>query len=308
MLEFQAAPSFPESSASGRTPTVSIGMPVYNGAEYIRETLDALLAQTFTDFELIISDNASTDETAEICREYAERDLRIVYIRQEGNIGARANFQLVLDKARGAYFMWAAADDRLGTSRTLSDLVKSLDDGFELAFPDVDLLDETKGTTERGLFSSIYREKKHDGVTALVLKYPSYMIYGLFVTACLRRFCIYLDQNSDLPSFSEGVFVHAVSERLKCAFVKKALLIYRRHTANASTTVIPPVLFKSFLKYSYRVFSFYEKSSYSAFDKFRYLAVLGLVHSKYALLLLLSTLKFYLSGLLSRFGLQLDRN
>ena len=54
-----------------RNPQVSIGMPVYNGDQYIREALDSLLAQTFTDFELIISDNASTDRTSEICREYA---------------------------------------------------------------------------------------------------------------------------------------------------------------------------------------------------------------------------------------------
>jgi glycosyltransferase involved in cell wall biosynthesis len=98
-------------SSLGNTPTVSIGMPVYNGEKFIREALDSLLVQTFTDFELIISDNASTDATELICREYAARDLRIYYVRHEVNRGAPANFQFVLDKARGKYFMWAAADD-----------------------------------------------------------------------------------------------------------------------------------------------------------------------------------------------------
>ena len=91
---------------------VSIGMPVYNGERFIREALDSLLAQTFTDFELIISDNASTDGTEAICREYAARDPRIRYVRQSENRGAAANFQFVLNEAVGEYFMWAAHDDQ----------------------------------------------------------------------------------------------------------------------------------------------------------------------------------------------------
>ncbi|MDP3465953.1 MAG: glycosyltransferase family 2 protein [Sulfuricurvum sp.] len=93
-------------------PSVSIGMPVYNGETFIREALDSLLSQTFTDFELIISDNGSTDRTEAICREYAAKDERIRYIRQPENRGAIGNFQFVLDEAAGEYFMWAAADDK----------------------------------------------------------------------------------------------------------------------------------------------------------------------------------------------------
>jgi len=93
------------------TTKVSIGMPVYNGVSFIREALDSLLGQTFQDFELIISDNASTDGTAEICQEYAKEDSRIIYTRQTTNIGAASNFDFVLDQAAGEYFMWAAHDD-----------------------------------------------------------------------------------------------------------------------------------------------------------------------------------------------------
>src|SRR5450759_757223 len=95
---------------SATAPTVSIGMPVYNGEKYISEALDALLAQTFTNFELLISDNASTDGTTAICRHYADRDSRIHYVRQSENRGGVANFKFVLDEARGEYFMWAACD------------------------------------------------------------------------------------------------------------------------------------------------------------------------------------------------------
>jgi len=96
---------------TSKVPQVSIGLPVYNGAKFIQEALDSLLAQSFTNFELIISDNASTDESEAICQKYVARDLRIRYVRQTENLGAIANFKFVLDEAVGEYFMWAAADD-----------------------------------------------------------------------------------------------------------------------------------------------------------------------------------------------------
>lgn len=93
-------------------PRVSIGLPVYNGELTLRSALDSLTGQTFTDIEIIISDNASTDSTETICREYQAHDSRIRYIRQSYNIGPVANFELVLRSAQAPYFMWAAADDQ----------------------------------------------------------------------------------------------------------------------------------------------------------------------------------------------------
>lgn len=93
------------------TPQISIGLPVFNGEGSLNLVLDSLLAQTVGDFELIISDNASTDQTESICRAYAEKDTRIRYIRQVVNLGAEANFLFVLERSVGKYFMWAAADD-----------------------------------------------------------------------------------------------------------------------------------------------------------------------------------------------------
>jgi len=98
-------------AANIHIPRVSIGMPVYNGEKFICKALDSLLSQTFSDFELIISDNASTDNTEALCLEYAACDSRIRYVRQEENQGPLANFQYVLDEAVGEYFMWAACDD-----------------------------------------------------------------------------------------------------------------------------------------------------------------------------------------------------
>lgn len=92
-------------------PKVSIGVPVYNGGATLESMLDALLLQTFQDFEIIISDNASTDETGSICARYVAQDARVRYVRQTNNIGAGPNFKYVLEQARGRYFMWSASDD-----------------------------------------------------------------------------------------------------------------------------------------------------------------------------------------------------
>ena len=92
-------------------PRLSIGLPVYNGEKYLAESLDALLGQSYEDFELIISDNASTDGTAGICRRYMKQDSRIRYIYQPRNIGAAPNHNFVVGQARGELFKWASHDD-----------------------------------------------------------------------------------------------------------------------------------------------------------------------------------------------------
>jgi glycosyltransferase involved in cell wall biosynthesis len=90
---------------------VSIGLPVFNGENYLAEAIESLLDQSFQDFELIIADNASTDATASICTEYAQRDRRVRYVRNAENIGAAPNYNKVFALARGVYFKWAAHDD-----------------------------------------------------------------------------------------------------------------------------------------------------------------------------------------------------
>ncbi len=92
-------------------PRLSIGLPVYNGEDFLAETLDSLLGQTFEDYELIISDNASTDGTADICRRYAARDSRIRYIRQPRNLGCAPNHNVLVQQARGELFKWVFHDD-----------------------------------------------------------------------------------------------------------------------------------------------------------------------------------------------------
>lgn len=93
------------------SPRVTIGLPVYNGATTMGFTIDSLLAQTFTDFELLISDNASTDGTRGIAEAYARRDPRVRYVRQSINLGGNGNYSFVAHEARGEYLKWCSSSD-----------------------------------------------------------------------------------------------------------------------------------------------------------------------------------------------------
>jgi glycosyltransferase involved in cell wall biosynthesis len=90
---------------------VTVGIPVYNGEEFVEQAIRSVLAQTYQDFELIIRDNASTDGTEEICRSLARRDGRIRYVRNPANLGAAPNFNAIVSDAGGEYFKWLAHDD-----------------------------------------------------------------------------------------------------------------------------------------------------------------------------------------------------
>jgi glycosyltransferase involved in cell wall biosynthesis len=92
---------------------ITIGMPVYNGAQYLSAAIESILAQSYGDFDLLISDNASTDGTEEICRTYGKNDQRFRYIRQPQNVGAAANHNLLVSMTDSLYFKWAAHDDLL---------------------------------------------------------------------------------------------------------------------------------------------------------------------------------------------------
>jgi glycosyltransferase involved in cell wall biosynthesis len=112
---------------AGSVPRVSIGMPVYNGGATIEEAVSSLLAQTFAEFELLISDNASRDETQSICEGFAAKDDRVRYVRHAENRGVMANFEFVLSGTTALYYMWAAADD-IWAPEYLETVVRLLDE------------------------------------------------------------------------------------------------------------------------------------------------------------------------------------
>ncbi|MGY5151485.1 MAG: glycosyltransferase family 2 protein [Candidatus Nitrosopumilus sp. bin_6a] len=93
--------------------TITIGIPVYNGTKFLSEKISSIINQDFSDFELVISDNGSTDSTREICEKFASKDERIRFFSHEKNMGPNWNFNFILEKARGRYFMWTSVDDKI---------------------------------------------------------------------------------------------------------------------------------------------------------------------------------------------------
>ena len=129
-------------------PRLTIGLPVYNGEQFLGEALDALLGQTYEDFELIVADNASTDGTADIGRRYAQADSRVRYIRHERNIGLVANHVFVVDEARCELFKCAAHDDLYGRD-LMARCVEALDENPDavLAHSWSAVIDESRNVT-----------------------------------------------------------------------------------------------------------------------------------------------------------------
>ncbi len=155
-------------------------MPVYNGAKYLKPAIESVLNQTRSDFILHISDNASTDETREICQTYQATDTRIKYFRQEENVGPLANFSWLLDQAQTPYFMWLAHDDRI-ESTFLEQAVSALDQNLNavLVFSDYSIrnlesLEETLVSVTPAVDESAFVRC----VKQLVRPCPS-MIYGV---------------------------------------------------------------------------------------------------------------------------------
>jgi glycosyltransferase involved in cell wall biosynthesis len=218
-------------------PLASIGMPVYNGEKFIRCALDALLAQDYENFELVISDNASTDSTWDICQEYAARDPRVRLHANERNLGMWANFQTVLDLARGPYFMWAASDDCWHPS-FLSTLVDELEGHQEAgaAMSAVEVVDE------EGLPVNSIRFTGKDSpnlkshyrmfwavVSPAKKKYNLYMC-GLFRTELARRAFRVLPHATNI----DRIFVGLLSLATRLRYADQPMYTRRVHGASAT--------------------------------------------------------------------------
>lgn len=175
-------------------PRVSIGMPVYNGAEWIRATIDSVLAQTYRDLELVISDNASTDATERICREYQQRDPRIRYFRNPSNVGVSGNFNKAFERSRGVFFKWSSCSDLIDPhfiERCVAVLEARPD--VVLVFPHTRLF---QGTVENG---TDYEEHLQLDIADPVARFEHYtaiarlnnIMHGVIRTDALRRTPLY---------------------------------------------------------------------------------------------------------------------
>jgi glycosyltransferase involved in cell wall biosynthesis len=176
---------------SQRPPRVSIGLPVYNGEAYLSTAIDAILEQTFRDFELIICDNASTDRTEEICLDYARRDSRVRYHKNDNNLGAARNFNRTFELSRGEYFKWAAHDDLIAPN-FLMRCVAALDQdpAAVLAYPWTSLMDGAGSDIGDYIYNGAYRAdgaQPHKRLTDIVIP-PQwcFQVFGLIRAQELR--------------------------------------------------------------------------------------------------------------------------
>ena len=137
-------------------PLISVGMPVYNGERFIVETIESLLSQSFKDFEVVVCDNASSDNTESICRSYEKRDKRIRYYRNPRNLGAAKNYRKTFELSKANYFRWANCDDLFepaSLERCLS--VLEGDSSVVLTYPKTKIIDEN------GKFVAMYDDNSH---------------------------------------------------------------------------------------------------------------------------------------------------
>jgi glycosyltransferase involved in cell wall biosynthesis len=207
-------------------PLVSVGMPVRNGGKMFAAALESVRAQTHRNLEIIISDNASDDETSDIARAAAAADPRIMYVRQEPGLRAYDNFMQVLSQARGEYFVWAAHDD-LRSADFVERLLPPFEDpGVVLTFPDLEIMSVfgSPGTMpaydfdNRGLSTSARMRKQ-----ALM---QCFHIYGLWRTSTLRKIPkIHCPWWPDLPlmiaAVGLGTFAHVPGPKFRYLEVPK---------------------------------------------------------------------------------------
>ena len=218
------------------TPLVSVGLFVCNGERFLEETLQSILNQTFTDFELIISDNASTDRTGEIAKAYADHDGQIRYYRNEKNIGAGWNARRVYELAAGKYFRWAAVDDLLEADllQRCVEILES-DPGCVVAHT------RTKEIDENGNFIKNYVTPIRTDYDDPVARFRAmlhtggdkcYQIYGVMRMSALRKIPpqgIYVN--------ADGVLLSRMSLRGRFYEISEYLFLSRRHSRQSMATL-----------------------------------------------------------------------
>jgi glycosyltransferase involved in cell wall biosynthesis len=174
-----------------KNPRVTIGLPVFNGANYLHRSVQSILDQDFDDLELIICDNASTDETESICREFAARDSRVRYYRNEANIGAAPNYNKAFSLARGEFFKWAAHDDECHP-RMIGRCVKELEQApasVTMVYPLAELIDEQGRTLRSPLDRIEIRDRRPHRRLAHLLWHLNMCdpVFGLYKVEYLKK-------------------------------------------------------------------------------------------------------------------------
>jgi glycosyltransferase involved in cell wall biosynthesis len=170
---------------------ITVGIPVFNGQQFISKAVDSVLRQTFSGIRIVISDNASTDMTKEICVEKAKLDKRIRYIQHPKNLGLIDNFKFVLSQSTTKYFLWLAADDVIDERFFQFALeILEADDDVGLVFSSMKIINyQTKEITNIDVGHSASRKKVYRYLYRLQEDCPN-LIYGLHRMEVLKKFTL----------------------------------------------------------------------------------------------------------------------
>jgi glycosyltransferase involved in cell wall biosynthesis len=230
--------TFEDGHVPSSTPRLTIGLPVYNGERTLRAAMDSLLMQTFEDYELLISDNASTDGTEAICREYASRDTRVRFHRSPVNRGLAWNHNHLADLARGAYFKWASHDD-VYHPELLRRCIEVLDEdnGVVLCHSlvaDIDLDGKVVKEHEYLLNTAAPRPSKR--FKELLLKHGGHDFYGVMRTDVVRR----TPMIGSFHQYSERPKLSAMALYGRFHQVPEVLFYHREHTGSTQRTYTTP--------------------------------------------------------------------
>ena len=213
-------------------PKVTIALPVYNGENFIERAIHSVINQSFTDFEFIISDNASTDRTRDIVKTYQQQDERIRLVENDQNIGAAANYNVGFLQAKGEYLKWCAHDDEIDPGHVAS-LVDKLDSDsrLSLAFGKticIDAVGQKLPMVGEEMPEILDPDPVARFMNAILNAGTCFPIFGLFRRAALEKTMLHLPYyGSDRALFAEAAMIG----RFGCA--PEAIFYNRDHGARS---------------------------------------------------------------------------
>jgi glycosyltransferase involved in cell wall biosynthesis len=261
-----------------KTPLVSIGLPVFNGTAYLEQAIESVLCQSFNNFELIVSDNASTDDTREIVERFQKNDTRIRLHRQTENVGAISNWVSALQLGRGRYFVFVAHDDIWDTD-FLAETLRILEENKHLtsAFSKVQIIDENGSPTktlDMGFLESRLPRSTYAAAKSYARSGKDYHAYAIHRRSHLLDCLPYLtDQSRHMREnsiWAAGTFTHSLVLTGAFGVSPKPLFNYRVHPASLSRDSADGVAaLKGYAYYTKHCLSLYLKCGCKRFGIFR---------------------------------------
>ena len=251
---------------------ISIGLPVYNGERYLSSAIESLLNQDYENLELVISDNASTDGTEDICRRFVRNDRRVTFHKNSTNLGAAANFNLVFEASRGKYFMWASHDDLWQPTyvRKCAEMLEVHND-VVLCSADINFMDKNGESLKYDTYNRLHTQGMNlrERVRSLTERCGWFALYGVVRPEVLRRTRLYTNAyGGDVILFMELLFqgcTAVVPEKLfSCRQVFKTSA---RYMEDISGTVHGRLSFKPYTEMAINLIRVIERSAVREYEK-----------------------------------------